>query len=286
VDLFMILRHIIHMQMLTGPVDSAGSQLWGADANGDTLINILDLMKCINKSVGRLDPKLARPFVTMSVPSEVEVMGGRSLAVPVGLSNEEALAGVLYRLRYDRSVVEIARPELTERSAGMTLDWSVVGDQTWVLLSSLEGKAIQGGSGAVLEIPFRMNEDVAGTQVLFEETVLFLADERIVFADPATLLVKGLALVPTEYALEQNYPNPFNPNTAVNYQIPMTKSQVHTTLKIYNILGQEVATLVDEVKEPGYYTVTWDAPEMASGVYFYCLTAGEFTTTRNMVLMK
>ncbi len=93
---------------------------------------------------------------------------------------------------------------------------------------------------------------------------------------------------PTSYALGQNYPNPFNPTTAVNYQIPMTKSQpaTHTTLKIYNVLGQEVAVLVDEVKEPGYYSVTWDASEMASGVYFYRLTAGSFTATRSMMLLK
>ena len=103
---------------------------------------------------------------------------------------------------------------------------------------------------------------------------------------PDLVTVKVGDLVPTEYSLGQNYPNPFNPATAVNYQIPMTKSQVHTTLKIYNILGQEVATLLDGMQEPGYYTVTWDASEMASGVYFYRLTAGAFTATRNMVLMK
>ena len=94
--------------------------------------------------------------------------------------------------------------------------------------------------------------------------------------------------VPTQFELGQNYPNPFNPTTAINYQIPMTKSQIHTTLKIFNILGQEVATLVDEVKEPGYYTVTWDASDMASGVYFYRLTVGdgEWSQTRRMVLVK
>jgi hypothetical protein len=100
--------------------------------------------------------------------------------------------------------------------------------------------------------------------------------------------------VPDAYGLSQNYPNPFNPTTSINFQIPMTKFQVHTTLKIYNILGQEVATLVEEAKEPGFYTETWDASEMASGIYFYRLTAGgtsresreEFTATKRMVLLK
>ena len=99
-------------------------------------------------------------------------------------------------------------------------------------------------------------------------------------------LVKAEVGLPTEYQLSQNYPNPFNPTTAISYQLTATGSPLRTTLKVYNILGQEVATLVDELKEAGYYTVTWDASDMGSGVYFYRLTAGDFTTTRRMMLMK
>jgi hypothetical protein len=57
-------------------------------------------------------------------------------------------------------------------------------------------------------------------------------------------------------------------------------------LRVFNVLGQEVATLVDEMKEPGYYTATWDASDMASGIYFYQLQAGDFSATRKMVLTK
>ena len=97
--------------------------------------------------------------------------------------------------------------------------------------------------------------------------------------------------VPVEYALAQNYPNPFNPMTDIRYQIADNRSPVHTTLKIYNILGQKVRTLVEETKEPGYYTTTWNGKDasgnaVASGVYLYRLTAGDFTATKRMVLMK
>jgi hypothetical protein len=97
--------------------------------------------------------------------------------------------------------------------------------------------------------------------------------------------------LPTEYVLEQNYPNPFNPTTDIRYQIAESRSSMNTTLKIFNMLGQEVNVLVDEVLEPGYYTVTWDGCdkqgiEMASGVYFYRLQSGDFTAHRRMVLMK
>ena len=99
-------------------------------------------------------------------------------------------------------------------------------------------------------------------------------------------MVKEVEQTPIEYALFQNYPNPFNPTTEIRYQIPDSRFSIHTTLKIYNILGQEVATLVDEVKGPGVYTVEWEAADMTSGIYFYRLTCGDFTTTKRMVLMK
>jgi len=99
-------------------------------------------------------------------------------------------------------------------------------------------------------------------------------------------LVKNEVEVPLEYSLAQNYPNPFNPVTDIRYQIADNRYPIHTTLKVYNVLGQEVVTLVDEMKAPGVYTVEWDASDLASGVYFYRLTAGEYTTTLRMVLMK
>jgi len=91
---------------------------------------------------------------------------------------------------------------------------------------------------------------------------------------------------PKEIHLFQNYPNPFNQGTDIRYQIPDMGLSVHTTLRIYNALGQEIVTLVDETREPGYHSVTWDASDLSSGVYFCRLTVGEFTATRNMVLMK
>jgi hypothetical protein len=96
-------------------------------------------------------------------------------------------------------------------------------------------------------------------------------------------LVKGEVGVPAEYSLAQNYPNPFNPVTSIRYTVA---GDVRTELTVYNVLGQEVVTLVDGVKAPGAYTVEWDASDLASGVYFYRLTAGDYTATRRMVLMK
>jgi len=89
--------------------------------------------------------------------------------------------------------------------------------------------------------------------------------------------------VPAQYELGQNYPNPFNPSTKISFAIP-TASVV--TLKVFNVLGQEVATLVGETLNAGSYEVPFDASRLSSGMYMYRLEAGQFTATRKMVIVK
>ncbi len=88
---------------------------------------------------------------------------------------------------------------------------------------------------------------------------------------------------PTEFALSQNYPNPFNPTTMINFQLPISK---YVTLKIYDVLGKEIETLVDGEKSPGSYEVRFDASNLPSGVYLYILRVGEFVQTKKMILLK
>ncbi len=89
--------------------------------------------------------------------------------------------------------------------------------------------------------------------------------------------------LPKTYRLAQNYPNPFNPLTMINYQLPMTNE---VNLSIYNLIGQRVATLVNERKTAGFHQVEWDASGFASGVYLYRLEAEGYVETRKMVLMR
>ncbi|MDP4117505.1 MAG: T9SS type A sorting domain-containing protein, partial [Bacteroidota bacterium] len=93
----------------------------------------------------------------------------------------------------------------------------------------------------------------------------------------------GSNSVPTTFGLNQNYPNPFNPSTIISYQLP---KQSHVEVSIYNSLGQKVATLVNDVKEAGYYNVNFNASNLSSGVYFYQIKAGDFNVTKKMMLMK
>lgn len=89
--------------------------------------------------------------------------------------------------------------------------------------------------------------------------------------------------IPTEYNLEQNYPNPFNPKTQINFAIP---EEGYVTLKVYDIVGKEVATLVNETKAHGIYKVNFDASNLGNGTYFYRLYVNGFIATKKMMLIK
>jgi photosystem II stability/assembly factor-like uncharacterized protein len=101
--------------------------------------------------------------------------------------------------------------------------------------------------------------------------------------DPITSVKSSEENIPKEFSLAQNYPNPFNPTTTIKYSVPKSSLVV---LKIYDVLGNEIATLVNEEKERGVYTVNFDASQLASGIYLYRLQAGSFIETKKMILLK
>ncbi len=96
-------------------------------------------------------------------------------------------------------------------------------------------------------------------------------------------IVEATNVIPTEFALSQNYPNPFNPVTTIDFQLPVTTKVL---LKVFDILGNEVATLVDEVKEAGYYELSFNGSGLASGTYFFRLQSGNFVKINKMILLK
>jgi hypothetical protein len=107
---------------------------------------------------------------------------------------------------------------------------------------------------------------------------------NITFVMNSVLAVNGNEnILPKEYSLSQNYPNPFNPFTKISYSIP---KKDFVTLKIYDLLGREISTLVNEVKTPGNYIVDFDAKSLSSGVYFYKITTDIYSDTKKMILIK
>jgi hypothetical protein len=93
----------------------------------------------------------------------------------------------------------------------------------------------------------------------------------------------GRISIPLQYRLEQNYPNPFNPVTNLEFSISKTG---FVSLKIYDILGKEIRTLVSEIKQPGIYKIEFDGSSLASGIYFYRMESADFIDTKRMILIK
>jgi hypothetical protein len=123
---------------------------------------------------------------------------------------------------------------------------------------------------------------------LKQDTVEFLiSDGNKIHLTKQFILVYTL---PKEFKLDQNYPNPFNPTTRIRYTIPVSEMNKtlaqNVELKIYDILGNEVSTLVNEKKEPGYYEVEFNASSFASGVYIYHIISGDFVSTKKMLMIK
>jgi hypothetical protein len=108
-----------------------------------------------------------------------------------------------------------------------------------------------------------------------------LATGAVILVQPTR--VKEGTTVPEQFSLYQNYPNPFNPTTNIKFSIP---SSNFTSLKIFDMLGKEIAVLVSEKKDAGEYTVPFNAARMPSGIYFYQLRSGNFVETKKMILMK
>jgi polyhydroxybutyrate depolymerase len=116
---------------------------------------------------------------------------------------------------------------------------------------------------------------------IFSNGNFFWSDSFTV--DIVTGIAENETTLPIEYALKQNYPNPFNPSTRIKYSIPQSSNVV---IKVFDILGNAIATLVNEEKSVGIYEVEFDATGISSGVYFYTLTAGNFVETKKLVLLR
>ncbi|MER3524352.1 MAG: hypothetical protein C4326_09865 [Ignavibacteria bacterium] len=143
-------------------------------------------------------------------------------------------------------------------------------------------------TGATVSYQF-IARNAASVQVTAADTlqpnsgVIRISPGSASWSGPLPTDVRISEQLPSEFALKQNYPNPFNPTTVIEYQVARAE---FVSLKVYNLLGQEMATLVQDVKEPGTYAVQWNAESVPSGIYFAKMQAGTFTQTRRMMVVK
>jgi hypothetical protein len=185
------------------------------------------------------------------------------------------------------------QPDVRFASGRIVEQYDTKSDNLYPLsLSSLSYPiVISWDDNETIGIPVRISWTVRGQHLdrLLEDGGSVLITDTA--ASNVTAELKSRLPLPTEFALEQNYPNPFNPSTVIRYSVPANVRQdeilsYKVSLRVYDILGQLVATLVDEEQSPGYKTITFDASNLPSGMYIYRLSAGTFTQARKMVIVK
>ncbi len=160
--------------------------------------------------------------------------------------------------------------------------WYDPGDRRYLLSSGPFNLAVGDTQEIVIAIMMAQGSDNINSISKLKNTAVML--QNFYESNFTVTDVKGKDIkAPYEFALSQNYPNPFNPSTVISYQLA-ERSQI--TLKVFDILGREVATLINEEKPAGSYQIEWDARNFASGVYLYRLNAGAFGETKKLILLK
>ncbi|MCE5270572.1 T9SS type A sorting domain-containing protein [bacterium] len=209
----------------------------------------------------------------------------------IELENKGELNYAEFQVKYDAtkySLGEVSRTERIDQSVQVVFNNRKEEGILHIIVINLQGRSITSGSGAILSVPVEaLNGKFDGNG---EISLLSVGFEQNVQSELSKEVLSPKASLPKAFAMSQNYPNPFNPSTTIAYDIPEGK-EVQVRLNIYNVRGQLIRTLVNEVKSEGSYQIQWDGSsnngqKVSSGVYFYRLVAGEFNQTRKMVILK
>lgn len=265
--------------------------IWGPDLDLSTYT--------ITKGIGRTS---TRGFSFEELFHSAIINGDTLGTIPVGELNVQSDSlYFLYHLGYEQidSISNNGRMALFIDSLTLTDSWSyelMLNDKVLLPNQSIE---IKYNETVLLKINTQM--PLGSNYIIDTLTIYYSYDDVhrfydiILFTDPALTAVNKLSELLNNFYLSQNYPNPFNPATTIEYTLPESslsggvsggRGRLMVTLKVYDILGREVATLINETKEAGTYGVTFEASHLSSGVYFYRLQAGEYSQTKKMVLMK
>ncbi len=215
------------------------------------------------------------------------------LKLHVSVAQTDALKGYGFSLQYDPVKYEFVNA--TELEGNLLKSGS--GQETLFLSSNrtagqvdigavkIDGQGASGG-GKLVELVFRTSGTPVSSDFQVSESVLVGLDGAVDMLHRAE--IGNLKPLPDRFNLDQNMPNPFNPATVIGYQLPEAGL---VYLAIYNLLGQEVRVLVNERRDAGSFSATWDGADVlgrrvASGIYLYRIQAGSFSATKRMLLLK
>jgi len=249
-------------------IDPAGfpfslRQMFASDVNDDGLqATIADLIWLINELNGSNGGKVAPLDVAAIVAMPADASGN----VDITVNSEVSVGGALVSINH--TGVELGAPVVD----GMNIDYSDNGEVMTVLVYK-ETSSLNPGTNVLFTVP-----------VLSEGAISF---DAVSVSDDRGALLNGQvsyeAALPTEFAVSQNYPNPFNARTSFKLELPISSD---VTVNVYNVAGQLVKAINMPNLDAGVHSVVWDASDVASGVYFYKVTADDFTKTMKMTLLK
>jgi Secretion system C-terminal sorting domain/Cohesin domain len=157
---------------------------------------------------------------------------------------------------------------------GFELERALSNNKIWERVGFVKGN---GNSYSSKEYSFTDNNPSGGSNFIYRLKQID-NDGKFVYSDEIEI-----EIIPTKYELFQNYPNPFNPITNFKFEIV---NHGLVTLKVYDMLGNEITTIINKELDPGFYKFQWDASNFATGVYFYCLHAGDYINTKKLLLIK
>jgi len=263
-----------------------------ADANADTYVDVADVIRQVNTILGI--HTVTKPVASTSGPIAMSLgdartgPDGRQL-VPVVIEGAGMISGIQVTFTYDPATVVIGGPVQT----GDGLIWQHhAADGVYRLIgySMVPGAGLRVSSGPAFWLPVTVTGEDGGSLTLTEVIMAGSSANIIpVTLGAATAAVNRSASLPTAFSLSTATPNPFNPSTTIAYEVP---EQTHVTLTIYNLLGQEVVRLMDQVQAAGRYEVAWHGVNsrgagVASGVYLYRIVSGSgYVDTKRMTLLK
>ena len=297
-DLLMVVDHILNRITLTGDAFTRGNIApWPA---GDGAVNILDLTLLQNIILTGQYPDGS----PTTKPVHPPIAGGNGKS---GNSVSKMTAGVDARVTFYVTQLGIAvRLENAVPVKGVQLEFgnvptvpenmnvtTLLGDAYYLLVDELlrvlmynqNNTVIEPGDRILGNLPFSL---VNPSSVTLENVVLAGSDNKRLTKVETELSLNAAIELPVEFSLAQNYPNPFNPSTTIRFAVPQTSD---VRISIYNTLGQEVRTLFAGSMERGTKEVQWDGRNnlgnaLSSGLYVYRMTAGSFSSTKKMLLMK
>ncbi|MFC1508338.1 autotransporter-associated beta strand repeat-containing protein [Candidatus Omnitrophota bacterium] len=285
---------------VTNPVDSAKVNWKWADINEDGVVEEDDLSmitKNINLSGAQPVYKAAGQSVMSNLNSQVEftnipseLKAGETYTIQVVASNTADVRTYFVNLNYDSSKLDFEGIMKGDFFINDSYSFPVVKEGFVGLANSTYGYLAYSGDGVLAEVTFTAKNDgvftpdMLGVQKASFVNSAFMKEQ--VMAEALVELTSNET--PAVFSLGQNFPNPFNPTTNINFTLPEASN---VTLKIYDILGHHIDTLVDNALAPGNHSVMWDAIDrngkaVSAGVYFYTIDAGSFHSTKKMLLMK